>query len=282
VNGVASGDAKLPVLVARNGDEARLAFDRLYKLNVDFISVLSSLPRDAYFALAELARHWDLPLVGHIPGTVTAQEAVAARQKSLEHLLGVSKSVSNDAEALRFFAQCALTGTRISPTLVFWQRMSHVDDPRWMNNPSLKAIPASIRNLWPDISADPDSWKRQIWRTYRLTALASQAKAEILAGTGAGDPFVMPGEALHDELEQLVEAGLTARQALEAATLAPARFLEVDQKVGTIEKGKLADLVLLDDNPVLDIRNVRKVQGVFVKGRYLSRQEIDALLQVEK
>ena len=278
VDGAASGDANLPVLVVRNGDEARQAFDRLYKMNVDFIKVLSSLPRDAYFALAELARHWDLRLVGHIPATVTAQEAVEARQKSLEHFFGVTKSVSSDSEALKFFAHCALTGTRVSPTLVLWQRMSHFDDPRLMSNPSLAAIPASIRDAWPDISADPFSLKQQIWRIYRLTALAAQAKAEILAGTDTGDPFVMPGEALQDELEQLVEAGLTARQALEAATLAPARFLEVDKKLGTIEKGKLADMVLLDDNPALDIRNVRKVRGVFAHGRYLSRPEIDGLL----
>jgi imidazolonepropionase-like amidohydrolase len=109
--------------------------------------------------------------------------------------------------------------------------------------------------------------------------LAKQAKTEILAGTDTGDPYVIPGRALHDELEQLVEAGLTPREALEAATLAPVRFFETEKEMGSIEKGKLADMVLLDGSPLDDIRNVRKVQGVFIHGRYLARKDLDAILE---
>ena len=278
VDGGPSDDPNLPLLVAHNANEARTAFDQLYKMNVDFIKVLSRLPRDAYFALAEQARHWDLRMVGHIPTTITAQEAVEARQKSLEHLFGVTKSVSSDGEAVKFFERCALTGTRISPTLVLWLRKSHFDDPALMNNSQLQSIPASIRANWPDVSDDPVSAKVQIWKIYRLVALAKQGKAEILAGTDTGDPYVMPGAALHDELEQLVAAGLTPREALESATMAPARFFEAEKKLGTIEKGKLADLVILGANPLDDIRNVRKVQGVIAHGRYLSRKDLDAIL----
>jgi imidazolonepropionase-like amidohydrolase len=278
VDGGASGDPKLPVLVARTADQGRQAFDQLYKMEVDFIKVLSSLPRDAYFALAEQARHWDLRLEGHIPTAVTAQEAVEARQKSLEHMFGITKSVANEEEAVKFFERCTLTGTRVSPTLVLWLRMSHMDDPKLMANPQLAVIPAAIRNTWPDVSDDPVSFKIQVWRIYRLVALAKRAKTEILAGTDTGDPYVIPGAALEDELEQLVEAGLTPREALEAATLAPARFFETEKEMGSIEKGKLADMVLLDANPLDDIRNVRKVQGVVTHGRYYSRKDLDGLL----
>ncbi len=97
-------------------------------MDVDFIKVLSRLPREAYFALAEQARHWDLRMVGHIPTSVTAQEAVEARQKSLEHMFGITKSVATDEAAVKFFERCTLTGTRVSPTLVLWLRMSHIDD----------------------------------------------------------------------------------------------------------------------------------------------------------
>jgi imidazolonepropionase-like amidohydrolase len=279
VDGGPSDDSKLPLLVARTADQARQAFDQLYKMDVDFIKVLSRLPREAYFALAEQARHWDLRLVGHIPSSVTAQEAVEARQKSLEHMFGITKSVSNEAEAVKFFERCTLTGTRVSPTLVLWLRMSHIDDTRLMNDPRLEAVPASIRNTWPDVSDDPTSYKIQIWRIYRLVALAKLAKTEILAGTDTGDPYVVPGAALHDELEQLVEAGLTPREALEAATLAPARFFEVENEMGAIERGKLADMVLLDANPLDDIRNVRKVEAVFTHGRYYARKDLDAILE---
>jgi imidazolonepropionase-like amidohydrolase len=157
--------------------------------------------------------------------------------------------------------------------------MSHIDDTRLMSDPQLAVIPASIRNTWPDVSDDPDSLKAQLWRIYRLVALAKRAKTEILAGTDTGDPYVIPGAALQDELAQLVEAGLTPREALEAATTAPARFFETEKEMGSIEKGKLADLVLLGANPLDDIRNVRKVQGVFSHGRYFGRKELDGLLE---
>lgn len=277
VDGGASNDPKLPVLVARTADQARVAFDQLYKMDVDFIKVLSRLPRDAYFALAEQARHWDLRMVGHIPANVTAQEAVEARQRSLEHMFGITKSVSSEEEALKFFERCTLTGTRVSPTLVLWLRMSHIDDTRLMSDPRLQTIPASIRDSWPDVSDEP-SLKVQVWKIYRLVALAKRAKTEILAGTDTGDPYVAPGAALHDELEQLVEAGLTPREALEAATLAPARFFEAEKQMGSVEKGKLADMVLLNGNPLEDIRNVGKVQAVFTHGRYYARKDLDRIL----
>lgn len=279
VDGGPSEDSKLPLLVARNAEQARQAFDQLYKMDVDFIKILSRLPRDAYFALAEQARHWDLRMIGHIPAAVTAQEAVEARQKSLEHLFGVTKSVSSEEEAVKFFERCTLTATRVSPTLVLWLRMSHMDDTALMANPQLQIIPAAIRDPWPDVSNDPVSFKIQIWRIYRLVALAKRAKTEILAGTDTGDPYVMPGEALHDELQQLVEAGLTPRDALEAATLAPARFFEAETTMGSIERGKLADMVLLDANPLKDIRNTRKVEAVFTHGRYYARKDLDILLE---
>ncbi len=279
VDGGPSEDPKLPLIVARNADQGRQAFDQLYKMDVDFIKILSRLPRDAYFALAEQARHWDLRMVGHVPSNVTAQEAVEARQKSLEHMFGITKSVSTDEEAVRFFERCTLTGTRVSPTLVLWLRMSHIDDTRLMSDPQLAIVPASIRGKWPDVSDDPVSLKLQIWRIYRLVALAKRAKTEILAGTDTGDPYVIPGAALQDELEQLVGAGLTPREALEAATLAPARFFEAEKDMGSIEKGKLADLVLLGANPLDDIRNVRKVEGVFSHGRYYARKDLDELLK---
>jgi imidazolonepropionase-like amidohydrolase len=279
VDGVKSEDPKLPTIVATTADQGRAAFDRLYKMDVDFIKVLSSLSRAAYFALAEQARHWDLRLEGHIPASITAQEAVEARQKTLEHMFGITKSVASEQQAFKFFERCTLTGTRVSPTLVLWLRMSHIDDTALMSNPQLDVIPASIRNTWPDVSADTYSLKIQIWRIYRLVALAKQAKTEILAGTDTGDPYVIPGAALQDELEQLVSAGLTPREALEAATTAPARLFETEKDMGSIEKGKLADLVLLDANPLDDIRNVRKIDGVFTHGRFYARKDLDAVIR---
>ncbi len=104
-----------------------------------------------------------------------------------------------------------------------------------------------------------------------------RAGVGILAGTdtGFGNFYTIPGFSLHDELELLTSAGLTP---LQSATLNPARFLGMEKTLGTIEKGKIADLVLLDANPLEDIRNTRRINAVVANVRYLPREELDRLL----
>ena len=99
-----------------------------------------------------------------------------------------------------------------------------------------------------------------------------------MAGTDSPNPSILPGFALHDELELLVSAGFSPMEALQAATLNPARYLGKDKYLGTVEIGKLADLVLLDANPLDNISNTQKIRAVIVNGRYLSREKLDAML----
>jgi hypothetical protein len=279
VNGVPSDDPNLPVLVARTPAEARQAFDKLWDMDVDFVKVLSGLSADAYFALAEQARHWHMRLEGHVPAAINAIDALNSHQASLEHLFGVMKTVSTDDEALRFFDDCATRGTAISPTLVLWQRMAHTTDAKLASDPQLKYVPKSIRDSWPPLKDEgSDPYKRQIEGIYKLVGLSTRTKITVLAGTDTGDPYTIPGATLHDELEQLVAAGLSPHQALTAATIAPARFLEWDEAMGTVEQGKVADLVLLDANPLVDIKNARKIAGVFARGKYYSRASLDKIL----
>ena len=274
-----SGDEKLPTIVARTPEEARKAFDQLWDMDVDFVKVLDGLSRDAYFALAEQARHWHMRLEGHVPRSITAWEAINARQRSLEHLFGVTKSVSTDDEAIALFEKCAVSGVRISPTLVLWQRMAHTIDNQLKTDPRLKYVPESIRKTWPELKEEnPNPFKQQIESIYRLVSLATRTKVEVLAGTDTGDPYTIPGATLHQELEQLVKAGLTPHQALSAATIAPARFFEWDETMGSIEKDKEADMVLLTANPLDDIRNTTKISAVFSRGKYYPRATLDRIL----
>jgi imidazolonepropionase-like amidohydrolase len=105
-----------------------------------------------------------------------------------------------------------------------------------------------------------------------------RAGVRILAGTDVGGALIVPGDSLHRELELLVEAGLTPMEALQSATRNPAVFLGRISDLGTIERGKLADLVLLDSNPLDDIRNTRRVRAVVTRGRLLERPELDRML----
>jgi imidazolonepropionase-like amidohydrolase len=106
----------------------------------------------------------------------------------------------------------------------------------------------------------------------------SRAGVPLLAGTDTGNPYCFPGFSLHDELVLLVKAGLTPTESLRAATLNPAKFFGLDQKLGTIEQGKLADLVLLEANPLEDIRNTQRIDAVIMNGRFYDRKALDKML----
>lgn len=101
----------------------------------------------------------------------------------------------------------------------------------------------------------------------------------MLAGTDAPMPEVYPGFSLHEELALLVDAGLSPRAALRAATLRPAQFLGLSATQGSVDVGKRADLVLLDADPMRDIRNTRSIRAVVLDGRLLQREALDALLE---
>lgn len=318
VDGRVSGDSKLPVLVVRTPNDARQTFDRLDNMDVDFIKVLSNVPRDAYFALVERARKWYIPVAGHIPESVSLMEAIDARQKSAEHMTGVLLACSKHEDNLRqrlllameaqdagsyekvrteilrsydgkkaeeLFERMARFDTREVPTLVMLRR-EMFPDTEVLKNPHLKLISPEIRKAW----AAPGEAEEAIADATRALMAAQYAKlcellvqmkragVKIMAGTDTGDPYTYPGYDLHHELELLVAAGLTPLEALRSATIEPAAYMGVEDSTGSIEKGMAADLVLLDADPLADIRNTTRIDGVFVDGKYLSKARLAALL----
>ena len=120
--------------------------------------------------------------------------------------------------------------------------------------------------------------RRVAERSATLVGALHREGATILAGTDSFDAFCLPGVALHQELENLVAAGLTPYEALESATSAPARFLARGHRQGTLERGKRAEMLLLDADPLADIRNTRRIAAVITGGRVLERSDLDALL----
>jgi imidazolonepropionase-like amidohydrolase len=113
----------------------------------------------------------------------------------------------------------------------------------------------------------------------RLVKAFKEAGVPIVAGTDAGNPGVIWGFSLHDEIELLVKAGLSPEEALVSATRLPATWLGIEDKIGTVEVGKYADLVLLDADPLTDIQNTRKIAGVFSNGKWIDKKTMNSMLR---
>jgi amidohydrolase family protein len=300
-------------ITARDEAEGRKAVTRVKQWGADFVKVYSLLSREAYFGIADEARKQGLPFVGHAPFTVSAAEVSDAGQKSIEHLTGVILACSDKEEELRsalvkanspaarsraesmaletfsakkeaeLFARFIKNGTWQCPTLTVRRSTAYQDDPDFRNDGRLRFIPRQMSERWGLRMANRGEGsyanaKRLFQKDVEIVGDMRRAGVLFLAGTDTGNPFCFPGFSLHDELVLLVKAGLTPAESLRAATLNPAKFFGMDQTLGTIEQGKLADLVLLEANPLEDIRNTQRIDAVIMNGRFYDRKALDKML----
>ena len=251
-------------------EEARNAVETLKKRHVDFIKILSNVPRDSYFAIAEESRKEHLPFVGHVPFSVSVAEASNAGQKSIEHLTGFVLASSSEESLLRqqilqasathdraaYFAAgrrasetydpvkaaglvsvLAKNNTWQVPTLVWTQTQATLEP----DSPSpLKYVPASIRKQWIQGQASSEQvaeYKRDAARNPEIVKEMHRVGMRFLAGSDGPDPMVVPGFSLHRELELLVESGFSPLEALRAATFNPAQFPGFGRKIWGGRKG---------------------------------------------
>jgi imidazolonepropionase-like amidohydrolase len=264
------------------------AVDSLMRAGVDFIKVYTLLPRDAYFAVLREAAALHLPVAGHVPVGVTTLEAADSGQRSIEHLRDEVEPLCADAAppaCARLLDALRLRRTWLVPTLVVLRVKAVLDDSSLVQDPRLAAVPALVRNAWEAIRAGKQGRPPAYWREKRarffgelaLTGAAWRDSVPLLAGTDAGALYTYPGSSLHEELAQLVRAGLSPAAALRSATLAPAEYLGATDSVGTVAAGKVADLVLLGADPLADIGNTRRIEAVVLRGRLFSRAALDSL-----
>jgi imidazolonepropionase-like amidohydrolase len=179
-------------------------------------------------------------------------------------------------------------GTWQVPTLVANRVMPFLNDEATVNDPRLAYIGQKDRKDWNEtrdrlmVDNPPEFWtlhRAAYQKELAITREYHRDGVSILGGTDAGGPpFVIPGFDLHNELAALVDAGFTPLEALQSVTLDAAQFLGRADDFGTVANGKAADLVLLDANPLDDIRNTQKIRAVIVQGKYLDRAALDALL----
>src|SRR5260221_2089506 len=269
-------------------EEGRKVVDQLAESGVDFIKVTSDIDRQTYFAIADEARKLDLPLSGHLPTNdngvgfkVSAVEASNNGQKSLEHSQGIPFPFEEKNPNL--IPTLVRNRTWVVPTLTAYWASAHVHElaESAAKDPRTKHIAPTFRQFWDGQLGDFGS-KNEIrlqilkWRIEQVPEL-EKAGVGLLAGTDMGFPYVFPGDLIR-ELEVMVQAVLSPLQPLQTATVNPAKYLNKEREMGTVEPGKIADLVLLGTNPLEGIQNLRKVRAVVLNGRFLDRAKLDSIL----
>jgi imidazolonepropionase-like amidohydrolase len=278
-----------------------------------------NIPHDAYLALLDEAKRQHLPVTGHVALTVTVAEVSDSGQNiehtryfpgclrnekrlkadrlaklltATDYTVAVVDGYDrNMAEAL--FARFDKNRTWVTPTLASSHMFAYEDVERWDQDPRRKYLMPRILASWED-RADSSATltqqeaallssyrKKQFQHALESVLLMHKVGVSIMAGTdtGASNQNMFPGFSLHDELTFLVKGGLTPLEALQCATLNAAKWLNRLDTLGTVEPGKLADLVLLDADPLQDIHNTTKISEVFLGGKEFDRAALDQMLR---
>jgi imidazolonepropionase-like amidohydrolase len=270
-------------LTVRNPAEGSAAVDSLAIAGVDLIKVHQQLDRPTYFAIARAARRLGVPFAGHVPPTVTGLEAVRAGQRTLEHLTGIPPIGTTAFDST--VAALASSRVWVTPTLLVYWILAHRDDDAVRHDPRIAVVAPSARAFW---DFQKTGWSGDMTVSAMRQGLAAmragvaalrQGGVRLLVGSDLGFIYTYPGSSVHDELALLVDAGLSPLEAIAAATVNPARALGREAELGSVAAGKLADLVLLEANPLDDIRHTRRIAAVVANGRLLDRPALDRILR---
>jgi imidazolonepropionase-like amidohydrolase len=270
-------------------EEARKAVDLMASLGVDFIKFRTTASPETYKAIAEESKAKGLMFVGHQFGS--PETMVDAGQKSIEHYI-YPPIITNPKHA-EIYRKMSESGVHVVPTIVVADKSLLVscDDAKTIFEDINGKVDFRRKYLSGYLIAD---WKIQLEEKkqpspFELAKLKEvlikdlqemrKAGVRLMPGTDVAVLLIYPGYSLHDELQLLVKyVGLTPMEAIISATRYPAEFFGMQNRLGTIEKGKIADLVLLDANPLDDISNTKRIAAVVLNGRYLSKESRERML----
>jgi imidazolonepropionase-like amidohydrolase len=271
----------------------------------DFLKVYDLLSKDAYLAIVEAAKTHEIPVVGHVPDAVGLSGVLAAGQASIEHLRGYAAVLAADSEKvthgsedwamadtskMRGLAEATrVAGVWNCPTLVVGQKWVQPAAQRILfEDPRMRFIAPDVHDEW-----NPDSSYLSLFSAEKLAAVEAShderllmtralhdAGARLLLGTDCGNPFVLAGFSVHEELSNLVDAGLTPHEALLAGTRDAAEFVGASGQFGVVAVGARADLIMTEGNPLEDVSAVAEPAGVMVRGTWLTEEELTERLDL--
>lgn len=304
------------VIAIDGPSKAKKVVSELHNQGFDFLKTYTFLSAESYRAIHERASDLDMEVSGEIPISISVWEAVKLGHKTLEHMTGIELACSRQQDSLRkkyilqidrlnknpnsenaldiwvrseqepletldpnlcqdLFEYIAENETWVVPTLILQYLVSNFDEYEVVNNPNLKYLLPWERDL-NNVAEyfDPEAKMKKI-HNYRMKIVGNLNKAGINILAGSDTPG---GFRLHEELELLVNGGLSPLEALRTATINPAIYLNRENEIGSIESGKIADLVILNGNPLEDIRNIQEIETVIFQGNLLDRSKLDRML----
>lgn len=300
-------------LVVENADDISKALDSLQKLKTDFVKIYESrISRSAYLETVSQATKRGLITSGHMPFTVELKENIEAGIGAIEHLYYVLKGCSSDEKkitqaiinkeygfwqsmekliatydevtAQNTFQLLKENNTYVVPTLHIGNVLSYLDKENHENDVYLKIMDMGIVKTYQgringalNASDKAKKDRKALNRFFKqLTKSLNDAGVKLLAGSdsGAFNSYIYPGISLHKELEVMVSSGMSALDALQTSAYNGARFLKKNSDYGTITSGKISDLVILNANPLEDIRNSRKIFKIIKDKQIYDPQKI--------
>jgi imidazolonepropionase-like amidohydrolase len=284
----------LAVWVA-NADEARAATLEAKAQGYDKMKVYSFLDKPSYDAVMATAREQDMDVVGHVPDALSVEYVVDAGQRMIAHTEEVAKQARGDYSARKidyYAGRIADGGVYMTPTLVTTRAILEELDHR----DGLFARPESVYSshpmqagIWSFIATKlyaniPAPARTRLHRDFEhfqrpLTKAFHDHGGQLMTGTDALMPRLVAGFALHRELHELVDVGLTPYQALRTSTTIPFEYLREQADAGTIEVGKRTDLLLVDGDPLADVAAASRIEGVLMRGRWIDKAQIDGRMR---
>ncbi|MBA3557167.1 MAG: amidohydrolase family protein [Gemmatimonadaceae bacterium] len=260
----------------------------------DLLKVHPGLTRDEYDAMVRAARDVGISFGGHVPAEVGLAHALASGQETIDHLDGYVEYLDGDkgsidpARLTDAVRRSRESKTWIVPTMALWETLIGVATlDKLKSYPELKYMPPNMVKGWveahenrlksPELDA---AMGRRVAENRRLILKAlHNGGVRVLMGTDAPQQFSVPGFSLHRELADMRKAGLSPYQILESGTRNVGAYFSAKDDFGTVAKGKRADLVLVDANPLENIGNLERRSGVMVRGRWLPEAEIRRRLE---
>ena len=285
------------------------AVEQAKSAGFDLLKVHEGLSPETYAAVTAAARRLDMKVAGHVTATVGLDRALAAGQSSIEHLDGYLQALVpegapvdvppgqvlfgpvlehiDESRIPELARRTKAAGVWNTPTLALFEIVMSMEPPATFSAwPEIRYIAPGLRESFAKqkagttgIPASAADRQRYLELRRKVVIGLSKAGAKLLVGPDTPQMFLVPGFGTHREMTSLVQAGLSPYEALRAATVSAAEYLGRERDIGTIAAGRKADLVLVDENPLADIANVRTIAGVMVNGRWIPKKEIDSMLE---